>query len=111
MKNIKTFYLSSVVVTIRLLTFSLESIAQTESVNKIIVSFGGGAVPGIIDATNDLAEALFSNGTRTSDTGFSGAFGIHYDRAINEKFSAGISFLFEGVQKDVTITGSTNTTH
>jgi hypothetical protein len=41
-------------------------------VNKIIVNFGGGAVPEIIEDTNELAEALFTEGTRTSETSMRG---------------------------------------
>jgi hypothetical protein len=111
MKKIKNSLLRSLVVTVGLLNCSLESIAQTESANKIIVNFGGGAVPEIIEETNDLADALFSDGTRTSETAFSGTFSIQYDRVIAEKYSVGVSFIFEELTKDVTITGSSSITN
>ena len=94
-----------------MLLCTIESAAQTDPLNKIIVNFGGGAVPEIIEDTNELAEVLFADGTRTSETAMSGTFSIQYDRIIASKYSVGVSFIFENVTKDVTVTLPSNATY
>ena len=54
--------------------------AQAEARNRFSVNFGGGTPPEFIGASEDILESAFTEGTRTSNTAYSGAFSIRYDR-------------------------------
>jgi hypothetical protein len=101
MKNLKKPSLVFVILFLAFLTCPYLSKSQTDDVNRVVVSFGGMTAPEILEDPNDLAEALFSDGTTTSKASFMGTFNIQYDRVISEKYSVGLSLVLESIKKDV----------
>lgn len=85
-----------------------EADAQVGS-NRITVTYGGFTSPEFIGASEDILDQIFTPGAETSNSSFSGAIGIHYDRQISDKFLVGLSFLFESVTGDIVVNNGTGT--
>ncbi|HEY5746505.1 MAG TPA: hypothetical protein VIU12_10540 [Chryseolinea sp.] len=85
--------------------------AQDEPKHSIRLTYGTGTAAEFEDATDEVFEAVLSNGTRVSNTTYSGSLGIQYDYTVSPKFSVGLGLVYETIKKDVTVTTTTDVTY
>jgi len=85
--------------------------AQDEPKHSIRLTYGIGTAAEFQDATDEIFDAVLSNGTRASNTTYSGSLGLQYDYTLSAKFSVGLGLVYETIKKDVTVTTTTDVTY
>ncbi len=109
--KIQTLSLPSCLMVSGMFTAPQMAHAQDEPKHSIRLTYGIGTAAEFEDASDEIFEAVLSNGTRVSNTTYSGSLGLQYDYTVSPKFSVGLGLLYETIKKDVTVTTTTDVTY